>query len=193
MGSNQLAKTKNNRSPRLRLRFWGVRGSIPTPQAENLHYGGNTACLEVCYRDQQPLGFDAGSGVRQLGLNRMREFARHQSVSLFLTHFHWDHIQGLPFFWPLYQPDMDVALHSAMAPARLEQILEKQMAPPLLSGPLERCPSAEALYPGEKPGVYPRRRYGCAALPAPSSGRCGRLPHRGSGPVYRVRHRSRTW
>jgi len=162
MGSNQLAKTKNNRSPRLRLRFWGVRGSIPTPQAENLHYGGNTACLEVCYRDQPPLGFDAGSGVRQLGLNRMREFARHQSVSLFLTHFHWDHIQGLPFFWPLYQPDMDVALHSARLRHGSNKSSKNRWRPPVI-----RSPGALS----KRGGAISRRK--ARSLSAPAIWLCG--------------------
>jgi phosphoribosyl 1,2-cyclic phosphodiesterase len=84
------------------LRFWGVRGSIPTPGPATLQYGGNTSCVEV-RADGQLIILDAGTGIRELGLNLNREFAGHPlSLSLLISHTHWDHIQGLPFFDPAY-------------------------------------------------------------------------------------------
>jgi phosphoribosyl 1,2-cyclic phosphodiesterase/CheY-like chemotaxis protein len=86
----------------LTVRFWGVRGSIPTPGAATLHYGGNTACVEV-RADGQLIILDAGTGIRELGLSLNREFDGHPlSLSLLISHTHWDHIQGLPFFDPAY-------------------------------------------------------------------------------------------
>ena len=85
------------------LRFWGVRGSIPTPGPTTVHYGGNTTCVEVRYGDQIII-LDAGTGLRLLGLALTSEFNHHPlDLTLLLTHTHWDHIQGLPFFSPVYE------------------------------------------------------------------------------------------
>jgi phosphoribosyl 1,2-cyclic phosphodiesterase/CheY-like chemotaxis protein len=86
----------------LSLKFWGVRGSIPTPGPATLEYGGNTSCVEV-RADGQLIILDAGTGIRELGMSLDREFAGTPlTLSLLLTHTHWDHIQGLPFFDPAY-------------------------------------------------------------------------------------------
>jgi phosphoribosyl 1,2-cyclic phosphodiesterase len=110
----------------LDLTFWGVRGSVPTPAAENLGYGGNTACLTIRYADQPLLIFDAGTGIRALG-NTIADDAH---FHLFLTHFHWDHIQGIPFFTPIQHLDCSATIHSNAEPADLERILAAQMRPP---------------------------------------------------------------
>jgi phosphoribosyl 1,2-cyclic phosphodiesterase len=107
------------------LTLWGVRGSIPTPVAENLGYGGNTACFTIRYDDQPLLIFDAGTGIRALG-NTLTDPTTH----LFLTHFHWDHIQGIPYFAPIYDPNCNITIHSSADPADLERILTAQMQPP---------------------------------------------------------------
>ena len=87
----------------IRLKFWGVRGSTPTPQIENLGYGGNTSCLELRLEDNQSIIFDAGSGLRNLGSTLLKEAnGANLDLKVFLTHFHWDHIQGIPFFAPLF-------------------------------------------------------------------------------------------
>src|SRR5262249_40720980 len=88
---------------RMRARFWGVRGSIPTPGRTTLEYGGNTSCVEVRVGEQIII-LDAGSGLRLLGRELLAEFGqRPLDLTLLLTHTHWDHIQGLPFFLPVYQ------------------------------------------------------------------------------------------
>src|SRR5881296_3781813 len=87
-----------------RLKFWGVRGSIPTPGPTTVHYGGNTSCVEVRAQGQIII-LDAGTGLRPLGRQLTEEFDnRPLELTLLLTHTHWDHIQGLPFFAPIYQP-----------------------------------------------------------------------------------------
>jgi len=89
----------------MRVRFWGVRGSTPTPQKENMEYGGNTSCIEIRTDTNQILVFDGGTGIRLLGNELQQEFGdRSIRAHIFFSHFHLDHIQGVPFFRPLYYP-----------------------------------------------------------------------------------------
>lgn len=116
---------------RVRLRFWGVRGSTPTPQVENLTFGGNTSCVEIRTAANECVILDAGSGIRNLGACLMKEANGNPiDVKLFLTHFHWDHIQGLPFFAPIYGPKNRVAFYSGVSGRPLQETLEGQMAKP---------------------------------------------------------------
>ena len=94
-------------------RFWGVRGSIPTPGRATEKYGGNTTCIELRY-DDTLLVFDAGSGVRDLSGALLKEFAgRSMAATFFFTHLHWDHIQGFPFFSPAYLPQNNLFIYGA--------------------------------------------------------------------------------
>jgi phosphoribosyl 1,2-cyclic phosphodiesterase/CheY-like chemotaxis protein len=89
--------------PSTRIKFWGVRGSIPVPGPSTIGYGGNTTCVEV-RTNGDIIILDAGSGIRELGLALEKEFGSAPiDLTLLLTHTHWDHIQGLPFFLPAYQ------------------------------------------------------------------------------------------
>ena len=115
----------------LELRFRGVRGSIPTPQRENLGYGGNTSCLEIRYKDRCRVILDAGTGIRGLGADLLEEsYFPGSRLSIFLTHFHWDHIQGLPFFLPLFQSDWELTFLAGHAPSFIKQTLEGQLKDP---------------------------------------------------------------
>jgi phosphoribosyl 1,2-cyclic phosphodiesterase len=83
------------------IKFWGVRGSIPTPGASTLRYGGNTSCVELQFADGPLFILDAGTGIRALG-NSLLKNGKPVNGYIFISHFHWDHIQGLPFFRPAY-------------------------------------------------------------------------------------------
>ena len=85
-----------------RFKFWGVRGSIPTPGKSTVYYGGNTSCIEV-RADGEIIILDAGTGIRPLGLALVEEFKEQPlNLTLLISHTHWDHIQGFPFFLPAY-------------------------------------------------------------------------------------------
>lgn len=88
----------------MKIKFWGVRGSIPTPGKHTVEVGGNTACVEVWTDDGILIIFDAGTGIRNLGIQLLREsFGDGGQVGhLFFSHTHWDHIQGFPFFAPAF-------------------------------------------------------------------------------------------
>jgi len=92
------------------IRFWGVRGSIPSPGKETSGYGGNTSCVEVRVGDQIII-LDAGSGIRRLGQSLMKEISESGlNVTMLITHTHWDHIQGFPFFVPAYHPRVNIRI-----------------------------------------------------------------------------------
>ena len=90
----------------IKVTFWGVRGSIPTPGKTTVRYGGNTACLELRFGAEDRLIIvDAGSGIRELAGEILRKDLKkngHVETKIFLTHTHWDHIMGYPFFTPIY-------------------------------------------------------------------------------------------
>jgi phosphoribosyl 1,2-cyclic phosphodiesterase len=115
----------------MQIKFWGVRGSTPTPQAENLRYGGNTSCVEMRINGHLYV-FDCGTGFRILGKQLMAEFAPNPvHAHVFISHFHWDHIQGIPFFWPLYSSkDNYFFFHSSSKSRGLQRAIEEQMADP---------------------------------------------------------------
>jgi phosphoribosyl 1,2-cyclic phosphodiesterase len=88
------------------VRFWGVRGSIPTPGAETQRWGGNSSCVEVRHADWPPLILDCGTGVRRLGIQLVGHPTR--QVDVLFSHFHMDHVFGFPFFVPIYTPNFEV-------------------------------------------------------------------------------------
>jgi phosphoribosyl 1,2-cyclic phosphodiesterase len=123
----------------MQVRFWGVRGSIAVPSSSSLRYGGNTACVEVTLSDGSELILDAGTGVRDLGAARTGDAA---TVQVLLTHLHLDHIQGLLFFAPLFDPANEVVVYGPPSPGpTLEQRLARYLSEPLSPVELRELPA----------------------------------------------------
>ncbi len=155
----------------MKIRFWGVRGSLPAPltpvqvqskisavlerlRPEDLldaasrerflanlppwlfgTTGGNTPCVEIQTDSGEEIVFDAGSGIRELGIDSFKRRPRTTNFNLFFSHMHWDHIQGLPFFGPAYDPSVSITFHSPEA--WLQETLSKQMLGPCFPVPIE--------------------------------------------------------
>lgn len=115
----------------MKVKFWGVRGSIPCPGPETVKYGGNTACIELRIGDPERLVIiDSGSGIRDLGNSLMTRLKPPIKAELFFTHTHMDHIVGFPFFTPIYIPGTRLRIYgpSTYGEKNLENIIGGQMS-----------------------------------------------------------------
>jgi phosphoribosyl 1,2-cyclic phosphodiesterase len=112
----------------MQVRFWGVRGTIPTPGPDTVRLGGNTSCLDVLTSDQQLIVLDAGSGIRRLGIALSEEYPHRIVGTILISHTHWDHIQGFPFFAPLVGPQSKQNRFVVVGQKRVGQQLETVLA-----------------------------------------------------------------
>ena len=127
---------------RMELRFWGVRGTLPIPGARTLRYGGNTSCVSLEVPDSPLFIFDAGTGIKALGDDIMRNGGSSAGIIL-ISHPHWDHINALPFFAPLYAAGHD---YQILGPSQdtvgIRDVVERQMDKvhfPITSAELRAC------------------------------------------------------
>lgn len=147
-----------NPAPLLRATCWGTRGSIPSPGPDTARFGGNTPCLEVRTREDDCLILDAGTGMRELG-RRLAAGGQPIRAELFLSHFHWDHIQGFPFFAPLYDANTRLRIHGARQDGvDIKSILKGLMTPTYFPVPYEALSATIEFAhldagPWERPGV----------------------------------------
>ena len=136
------------------VRFWGVRGSLPVPGPATVGVGGNTPCVEIVVPGtREAIVLDAGSGIRALGLDLQRRAPGVEGIHLFLSHFHWDHVQGLPYFAPLFEPGRAIRFYTTHHPETLQQVLAAQMAAPFYPFPLDAVSSQPAFCLLENDGV----------------------------------------
>ncbi len=163
------------------IRFWGVRGSIASPGEATAGVGGNTSSVEVrC--GQTRLVLDAGTGLRRLGETMMREWP--VQTTLLLSHLHWDHIQGLPFFLPAYVPGSEIAvIGPRTAEMTLEEALSHQMRAPVFPVRLSELPATLG---------YRHVQSGERIFVGPAAVRAVRLNHPGGVLAYRVDHAGRS-
>lgn len=118
------------KEPHVKITIWGCRGSLPTPGPTTVRYGGNTTCVELRLEDGTVIILDAGSGMKRLGQALARRLDTRE-VYLYLTHTHWDHLMGFPFFVPGYATDFVVHVRGGpLAKGLLKESLEHQMRPP---------------------------------------------------------------
>ena len=116
----------------LRVRMWGTRGSIPSPGPRTVRYGGNTPCLEVRTSTGWLVILDAGTGIRELGQHLIDSAGASGVITgdIFLTHAHWDHIQGIPFFAPIFGRGNHFTIHGSRALERsVDRVVRDQMSP----------------------------------------------------------------
>ncbi|MBI4499308.1 MAG: MBL fold metallo-hydrolase [Chloroflexi bacterium] len=115
----------------MRVTFWGTRGSIPTPGPHTVRYGGNTPSAEVRTSAGTLMILDCGSGIRELGRHLLKDGAAPITGAILLSHAHWDHIQGFPFFGPLFLPQNQFTIYGPRPQDRaLEAIFAAQMEQP---------------------------------------------------------------
>ncbi len=136
----------------VQVTFWGVRGSIAAPGEMTARYGGNTPCVVLTSGKDGVLVLDAGTGIRVFGewLTAQRPAARR--IDVLLSHVHWDHIQGLPFFKPMYQEGYRICIRGPAPEGRsLEEVLRQQMDPVVFPVPLARA-GAEVTVDELEPG-----------------------------------------
>jgi phosphoribosyl 1,2-cyclic phosphodiesterase len=163
-----------------------VRGSVPAPGAATKRYGGNTPCIEVRAGDRC-IVLDAGSGIRGLG-EKLRDTDRPVSADILLSHYHYDHLQGLPFFAPLVEPQNRFTFHGPRREGRsVQDVLEGQMVPPYFPVTLDELVRARiefrTIEPGGSFGIGPVR-ITTAELDHPGGNLGYRLEHDGRSLVY---------
>lgn len=169
----------------LSLRFWGVRGSIACPSSSHVRYGGNTSCLEVCAGDQAII-LDAGTGIRGLGHNFMERSVK--SAHLLLTHSHWDHINGFPFFAPGFKKGYEFQVMAGhLESGSIRDVLAGQMMQPTFPVPLEAMQASlafEDFKAGDTFNLAPDVKVKTTPLNHPNGATGYRIEHAGKSICY---------
>ncbi len=130
----------------MRIRCWGARGSIPVCGPSFTKYGGATTCLTVQSQNKDLIIIDAGTGIRNLGSRLIQEQKTH--IRLLFTHFHWDHVIGLPFFKPIYQEGVRIDIHAPQPKKEsLKSLIQKLFGPPFFPKSWDALSAEVHFYP----------------------------------------------
>lgn len=169
----------------MRLCFWGVRGSIACPSPSHVRYGGNTSCLEI-NAGGHTIILDSGTGIRPLGVQLAEQGVR--TASLLMTHTHWDHINGFPFFGPGFDSKNEFRIMAGhLEEGSVREVLAGQMTQPTFPVPLEamRAKMAfEDFRAGETISLHPGVRARTAPLNHPNGATGYRIEHAGRSICY---------
>ncbi|TPV56047.1 MBL fold metallo-hydrolase [Aestuariibacter sp. GS-14] len=159
----------------MQLTFYGVRGSIPTPGEDYVRYGGNTACVHVVSSDGTDIILDSGTGIRLLGQQLIKKTT---PIHILLTHNHWDHIQGFPFFTPIYQSGREINITPGLTTLPEHDAILKQMQGSVFPVPFSVLQSKISITP--VPESTNHWQIGSASI--------ARLPmnHPGKGSAYSI-------
>lgn len=165
----------------MEARVWGCRGSLATPGAETVRYGGNTSCIEVRLDSGHRLILDAGTGIRPLGA--AMDGGPVTELHILLTHLHLDHVQGLGFFRPLFRPDTDVHIWGPASPVQsLADRIAIYLSPPLFPVRLADIPARITFHDAPEEAVT----IGSATV------RAANVAHQGPTVGYRIEENGRT-
>jgi len=170
----------------LSVKFWGVRGSIACPSANHIKYGGNTSCIEVKAGDHR-LVLDAGTGIRGLGKTYLADDVSH--IHILLTHTHWDHINGFPFFVPAYDPRRSVHIMAGhlRGTEGIQNVLAAQMDNPMFPVPLSAMQAKmrfEDFEAGMSFDIFEDVHVRTAPLNHPNGATAYRIEHKGRSICY---------
>jgi len=138
----------------MKFKFWGVRGSVATPGPTTVKYGGNTTCIEIRTNNDDLIILDAGTGIHVLGQKLLKQLPI--TAHIFISHTHWDHIQGLPFFSPIFIPDNQLKIYGGLDPVTnegIERALNVQLQYsyfPIREAELNASIEYSTLKPGER-------------------------------------------
>lgn len=168
------------------VEFWGVRGSIACPSPSHVQFGGNTSCIEVRAGDTEII-LDAGTGIRPLGASFLQRGLK--SATILLTHVHWDHINGFPFFTPAYKPNHTFSIKAAHLShlGGIREVLSGQMAKPTFPIPLDTMRSTlvfEDFNAGDTFLIGSELQVRTAPLNHPNGATGYRLEYRGKSICY---------
>lgn len=169
-----------------KVKFWGVRGSIACPGALHSQFGGNTSCVEVSMGGRRVI-FDAGTGIRNLGKWFLKRDVRRATI--LLSHTHWDHINGLPFFQPSFHKGyhFDIMAGHLLPRERIFRVIGGQMTEPFFPVPIDKL-SASFAYTdftaGESFNLFPDIRVRTALLNHPDRATAYRLEYQGRSVCY---------
>lgn len=172
----------------MRIKFWGARGSIACPTPQHMKYGGNTSCIEVMPGGDRRIILDAGTGIRSLGGHFIKHDIR--EAHLLLTHTHWDHINGFPFFAPAYDPKRSLHImagHLSAKKGGIRGALSAQMDSPMFPVPLAAMQAKlrfEDFKAGEGFSLYDDVRIETAPLNHPNGATGYRIEHDGKAMCY---------
>lgn len=170
-----------------KVKFWGVRGSIACPSPRHIGFGGNTSCIEVSAGGERII-FDAGTGIRNLGQWMIKKDVKR--AHLMLSHTHWDHINGFPFFTPAFLPDRSfeiMAGHVEPELGGIRKVLSGQMAQPFFPVPLEAMRGAlgfSDFTAGDTFNLSDNVRVRTTPLNHPNGATGYRIEHRGKAMCY---------